>query len=228
MILNRRLNICIIFVIAFMINSSSANKISCFPAIADTATYPKPVMGNYDNEDGFFVDLFKNNPGKFDSILVHGKDWNVQVIYTEIDRGRNGIPRFRHHYFNKKNARYFYPASSVALPLTLLSLQKLNELKNKGLDRNSAMITEAVNPVQTAVFNDPNTADGKPSVSQYIKRILMVGDNDAYNRLYEFLGRNISILLYPKKGIRCAKVLQRLGLFFTGDENSANQSCKFL
>jgi hypothetical protein len=210
-----------------MIKGSSANKISYFPETTDTVTHPKPVMDNYDNEDDFFVDLFKNYPGKFDSILAHRKDWNVQVVYTEINRGRNGIPQFQHHYFNKRITRYFYPASSLSLPLALLSLQKLNELKIQGVDRNSTMITETANPVQTPVFNDPNTPDGKPSVSQYIKRMLLGGDNDAFNRLYEFCGQEYINTALSQKGYKSAQVLQRLGLSLTEDENRQTNPVNF-
>jgi hypothetical protein len=48
------------------------------------------------------------------------------------------------------------------------------------------MITDHVQSGQTPVYNDPTTPDGKPTIEHYIKKILMVSDNDAYNRLYEF------------------------------------------
>ena len=139
--------------------------------------------------DEFLASLLKQNPQYFDSILNHQKDWNVQIIYTQINRGRNGIAGLKHHYFNVNAARYFYPASTVKLPIVLLALQKLNELKDKGIDRNTTMITETAFSGQTAVYNDPTTATGKPTITQYIKKILMVSDNDAFNRLYEFLGQ---------------------------------------
>ena len=30
---------------------------------------------------------------------------------------------------------------------------------------------------------------GRPTIAHYIKKILLVSDNDAFNRLYEFLGQ---------------------------------------
>ncbi len=51
------------------------------------------------------------------------------------------------------------------------------------------MITEAEDENQTRVYNDPTTEDGRPTVAHYIKKILLVSDNDAFNRLYEFLGQ---------------------------------------
>ena len=131
----------------------------------------------------------KQYPQYFDSVLQNRKEWNVQVIYTQVNRLQDGSPELEHHYFNMDASRYFYPASTVKLPITLLALQRLNELKQKGIDRNTTMITETAYSGQSVVYNEPTTADGKPSIAHYIKKILMVSDNDAFNRLYEFLGQ---------------------------------------
>src|SRR4051812_21590834 len=56
--------------------------------------------------------LLKQYPQYFGDILEHKKDWNVQIIYTKIDRGANGIPALKNHYFNVNAANYFYPAST--------------------------------------------------------------------------------------------------------------------
>jgi hypothetical protein len=70
------------------------------------------------------------------------------VIYTQIDYGANGLAGFTNHYFNVDTNRYFYPASAIGLPLSLLALQKLGELKENGIDRDTRMITETVTAVR--------------------------------------------------------------------------------
>ena len=142
----------------------------------------KDMSPSYLN-NGFFNDLFRENPGIFDSILSNKENWNVQVIYTMIDRNAKNEPSLTTYTFNK-NPGYFYPASSVKLPIALLALQKLDALKRTGIDKQATMLTEAGYSGQTPVYNDPNTGNGRPSVAQYIKRILLVSDNDAANRLY--------------------------------------------
>lgn len=81
------------------------------------------------------------------------------------------------------------------------------------------MITEAAFSGQTPVYNDPNTADGKPTIAQYIKRILLVSDNDAYNRLYEFLGQEYINAALHKKGYDNVQILHRLDIFLSEEEN---------
>src|SRR5213075_1326575 len=108
---------------------------------------------------------------------------------------------------------YFYPASTVKFPVCLLALQRLNELKEKGIDKNTTMITETGTELQTAVYNDPSTPDGRPNIGQYIKKVLMVSDNDAFNRLYEFLGQEYINDELHKKGYSSAQILHHLDIY---------------
>ncbi len=178
-------------------------------------------------EEEFFETFFKNNPGKFDSISLHHIGWNVQIIYTRIDRGNNGVPSLQNYYFNQKDARYFYPASTVKLPIAILALQKLHELPFPGIDMNSSMITEAAYSGQTAQYNDPNTADGRPTIAQYIKEVLLVSDNNAFNRLYEFLGQDYINKQFALRGYTSARILHRLDVVLNEDENRHTNPVSF-
>lgn len=173
------------------------------------------------------LQLFKTQPQWFDSILAKRKELNVQVIYTQIDRDANGIPSFTQHYFNKNGSRYFYPASTVKFPVVLLALQKLKELNIPGLDRNSTMITDAAFSGQQATFNDPNTGDGRPTIAQYIKQVLLVSDNDAFNRLYEFVGQEYINRELSKKGYANTQILHRLNIFLSEQENRTTNPIRF-
>lgn len=180
---------------------------------------PGRPAGETKTPDDFLASLLKNYPLYFDDILKNSRERNVQIIYTQVNRSANGVAELQHHYFNVNAGSYFYPASTVKLPVVLLALQKLNELKDKGIDRNTAMITEKAFSGQTAVYNDPTAIDGKPSVAQYIKKILLVSDNDAYNRLYEFLGQEYINTEMKKKGYADVQILHRLNIFLTEEEN---------
>ncbi|MBS1567799.1 MAG: serine hydrolase, partial [Bacteroidetes bacterium] len=80
---------------------------------------------------------------------------------------------------------------------------------------------------QTPVYNDPATPDGRPTVAQYVKKILLVSDNDAYNRLYEFLGQQYINDNLHKMGYDDAEILHRLDIFLTPDENRHTNPVKF-
>lgn len=177
-------------------------------------------------EDEFIPRLLQSHPQAFDSVLRHQDEYGVQIIYTQIDRKRNGEPILTDHFFNESD-KYFYPASTVKLPVSLLALQKLNRLKIKDLDKNTSMVTEAAYSGQTAVYNDPTSHDGRPTVGQYIKKIFLVSDNDAFNRLYEFLGQDYINKSLHKMGYRDAEIIHRLSIGLSEDENRHTNPVKF-
>lgn len=178
--------------------------------------------------DNFLEKLMAQQPQQFKSLLDNKKKYNLQIIFTQIDRGNNQAPKLKNYYFNFNKNKYFYPASTVKLPIAILALQRLNELKDKGIDKYTTMITEAAHSGQTAVYNDPTSPDGKPSIAHYIKKILLVSDNDAYNRLYEFLGQEYINRELNKKGYAHVQILHRLEISLTENENRATNPIVFL
>ncbi len=169
--------------------------------------------------DGFLDSLLSRYPQYFDSILPNRGVLGVQILYTRIDRDAANQPVFTNYYFNVDPGRYFYPASTVKLPVALLALQKLNQLRLPGLDRNSTLITERDQGGQTSVYNDPTGPDGRPSVAQYIRKLFLVSDNDAFNRLYEFLGQEYINQQLARMGYGDAAILHRLSIPLTEEEN---------
>lgn len=199
--------------------SCTSTKILPAP-VADTIVVPMaPLPADSTRTDVFLEELLQQYPQYFDSILKMRKNWNVQFIYTQVDKGANGMPALKHYYFNLDTANYFYPASTVKFPVSILALQKLNELNRFGLDKNTTMITEQGFSGQTPVYNDPTSPTGKPSIAQYIKKILMVSDNDAYNRLYEFLGQEYINEQLHQKGYGGVQLLHRLSVPLSAVEN---------
>ena len=197
----------------------------------DTVLKPAiPLIVDNSKTDSFMKNLLQQYPQYFDSIIANCKALNVQIIYTQIDRGANGIPVLKNHYFNVDSSNYFYPASTVKFPVGLLALQRLNELKASGvnIDKNTTMITGQAYSGQTAVLNDPTTIDGKPNIAHYIKKILMVSDNDAFNRLYEFLGPQYINEQLHLKGYPAAQVIHRLQIALSEDENRHTNPVQFL
>lgn len=176
----------------------------------------------------FFTTLFSQYPQYFDSIVKHSKDWNVQIIYTQVDRDANNLPELTNYYYNVNSNKYFYPASTVKLPVAVLALQRLKELKKTGITRNTTMITEAGYSGQTEVYKDSTAPDGRPTVGHYIKKILLTSDNDAFNRIYEFLGQEYINENLHRKGYSNAQILHRLDIFLSEDENRHTNPVKFL
>ncbi|TAF52926.1 MAG: hypothetical protein EAZ62_05365 [Sphingobacteriia bacterium] len=151
----------------------------------------------------------------------------IQIVYTQIDRSRKGKPVLTEYRFNPNNDLYFYPASTVKMPIAFLALEKLNELKVKGLTAQTTMLTDSGAVLQDRVWNQPNAADGRPTIENYIKQIFLVSDNDAYNRLYEFLGQDYIRQKLTQKGYPDAVIRHRLELSRTPEQNAQTNPISF-
>ncbi|SEJ32158.1 Beta-lactamase enzyme family protein [Dyadobacter sp. SG02] len=165
-----------------------------------------PIHAQY-NADNFIEKLLKKHPERFSAILQNPEKYKVQVLYTKIDRNKNNIPHFTTHAYRVNTGEYFYPASTVKLPAVALAFEKLNKL---GIDKYTPMFTDAVRPEQTAVKADTSSEDGLPSVAHYAKKILLASDNDAFNRLYEFIGQEEFNDSLHRKGFKDSRILHRL------------------
>src|SRR5580765_3761064 len=89
-------------------------------------------LSNTSADSLFLEDLMKKYPQYFDHILQQRDSLRVQIIYTQINRDADNNPSFKNYYFNVDPNKYFYPASTVKMPIALLALQKLNELRLPG------------------------------------------------------------------------------------------------
>jgi hypothetical protein len=178
-------------------------------------------------DERFLENLMETQPEKFSSILQHKDLLEIQIIYTQINRDENNVPSFKQFRFNVDSLRYFYPASTVKLPLCILALDKINTLNFTELDKYTVMLHDSVYSGQLSVANDTTSQTGMPSVAHYIKKILVTSDNDAYNRLYEFLGQQSSNEILNDHGYK-VRLLHRLERFLKPDQNRHTEAVKFV
>lgn len=176
--------------------------------------------------------LLLSNPEKFKKLTDHPEKYRLQILYTQIDRDAKNKPHLTTYSYRSDSAEYFYPASTVKLAASVLALEKLQALK---IDKSSTFQTLKNRPSQLEILYDTSSSSGLPSVEHYIKKILLVSDNEAYNRLYEFLGQkpfNETMLSKGFKGVRLTHRLQtplpRLENQYTNPITLLNASGKIL
>ena len=145
-------------------------------------------------------------------VLGQPERYRVQVLYTQIDRKQDHQIVFSYYQYGLDESRYFYPASTVKLPVSLLALQWLAQQNLPDLDKNTTMLTKSSHPSQTAALTDHTAKDKLPTIAQYIKKILLVSDNDGYNRLYELLGQQYINTQLNEKGLSTTVINHRLSL----------------
>ncbi|MBC6992252.1 serine hydrolase [Hymenobacter sp. BT491] len=142
------------------------------------------------SQDSALLDSLLHSDVRLLPIVENAAKYELQVIYTQIDRDEQDRPHFTQHSYRLDARQYFNPASLVKLPVAALALEKLHQLNKPGLTRTSPMAFGAAFRCQTAVpYKASADSDQINSVGNYIKRMLLVSDNSAYNRMYEFLGQ---------------------------------------
>lgn len=175
----------------------------------------------------FLDKLLKANPELFKDILNHPSKNEIQILYTQINRDKDNIPHFRSYSYRMDPKWYFYPASTVKLPVAIFALEKINRLNIPGLNRKSTMITDSAYTGQTRVLQDTTSFTRLPDIEHYIKKILLVSDNDAYNRLFEFIGREEINQKLKNNGLIESRILNRLAIGDSGESAKHTNPVRF-
>jgi hypothetical protein len=172
-------------------------------------------------QDKFLTKLLKKHESKFENVLKDPSKYRIQILYTQIDRNKENVPHFKTYSYRLNEKEYFYPASTVKMPTAFAALEKLSSLQIAALTRNTPMLHGTGHPLQTAVTSDSTSSNGLPSLAHYIKKIFMVSDNDAHNRLYEFVGQKSLNEELWKKGLKNTRLIHRLSVL--GFDQEANR-----
>jgi len=101
----------------------------------------------------------------------------------------------------------------------LLSLEKLNSIRAKGVDKFTTMLTDSSYSKQTTAYTDSTSKNYLPSLAHYIKKAFLISDNDAYNRMYEFVGQQTINRQLHNKGYTDIRITRR----FTGMNEEENR-----
>lgn len=136
-------------------------------------------------------------------VLANAEKYEIQIIYTQIDRDKTNSPHFRQYSFRVNENAYFNPASFVKLPTLMLALEKLKSISNLRIGPETRIRYGAEHECQTPLERDTMSENGFPSLGLFMRKALLTSDNDAYNRLYEFVGqqylhKRLNELGFPK------------------------------
>ena len=132
------------------------------------------------------IELVLKSDPYLKEIIKDKEDYEIQVMLTKINHNNMKID-FQNYQYQHDENQYFYPASTIKLPIVVLTLKKINELRSKGSD-----ITLKSKIILNNVDNYSNfkLQDSITSFQNLIADIFLVSDNSASNILIDFIGYN--------------------------------------
>ena len=131
---------------------------------------------------------------------------DLQIKLSVINNNK-GKKKFNDYNYQIVEKNYFYPASTVKLPIAIFAMEKLNESPEINLDtpfkvENDSIIT---------------------TIRKEIISVFSISSNESNNRLFEFLGQDYINEKLKQKGMRKSKIFHRLSI-----ENSSDTKTKKL
>jgi hypothetical protein len=189
--------------------------------------FPVAISAQLKN-DAMLKNILLANPDSLLQAVLNQPDiYRYQIIYTQINRDKNNRASFKNYYCNADARRYFNPASMVKMPLAFLSLEKLNIMKVPGVNKFTSTQFDSAWSGQTVTWKDSTAENGLPSIAQFIRKAFLISDNDAYSRMYEFVGqqtinRRLHSMGYPD--IRITRRFMRM----TPEENRHTNPIRFI
>ena len=148
-------------------------------------------------------DVLRSSDTAIQRVVKNLEKHQVQIVLTQVEKRENKRVQFETTSFQLDESFYFYPASTIKLPIAVLALQKIRALQRAGIPIDTKTPFQVYDSKENLIAaNDPTHPEGHFTIAHLIKKIFLVSDNTAYNYLFDFLGQDyINKELY-KKGLK--------------------------
>jgi hypothetical protein len=125
----------------------------------------------------------------FDNVLKKPNVYDIQMIYTQINRDKDKID-FVDYYYNVDKDEYFYPSTAVFLPAAAFTLEKINKLsKEHDIDKDRYVRIDNAITQEIMAYHDSTAENRYASFAHFIKKMFTLGDKSSYNFCYDFLNQ---------------------------------------
>jgi hypothetical protein len=154
--------------------------------------------------------------------LQNSFSYRLQVIYTQINRDAKNRPILKHYAFRLDTQAYFYPASLVKLPLSILALEKVHRLRSLGITMHSQIGLEKGG--QGCLRE---ASEKRYSIAEAILRQMVFSDNRTFDYLYALIPPWEATEVLREKGYPSAYFGHRLGRSCSPAENRCVEGLRF-
>lgn len=177
-------------------------------------------------EDGWVERLLSAHPERFGGVLARSREHRLQILVSEVTTSDAGRVSLRRHGY-RVDAENFYPASAIKLAGAVAAATVVESLD--GVSFETPMRFHPLFEGEELETDDPsNLAGGKITVGHEIRKLFLVSDNEAFNRLYELTGhREINELMH-EAGLSSVRILHRLDEFRSPEDQRKTPRIDFL
>lgn len=139
------------------------------------------------------------------AMIDEGGRRRLQVLAAFPVKGKDGKTTL-HRAGLRLDAEYFYPASSVKLFAAYTAIEKLDDLTEEV----NAPVTMTT-PIRFTQGEGRSMRAKTTTLKKDLEQALIVSDNDAYDRLFDFVGREEVAERLGKIGLKHTILVQHLG-----------------
>jgi len=180
------------------------------------APYPsaEPTRGPHAFDDSSeltrLVELVLRSDPRFEELAHDPSAHRLQLLVSRVVPGPDGAPVLERHGY-RVDAEYAYPASAVK---TCAAVAAVLELEARGLSLDAPLVFHPLFDDESRDEGDDSNLDGGAiTVRHELRKLFLVSDNRAYNRLYELVGhRRLNEAMWDA-GLAATRLNHRLSEF---------------
>ncbi len=171
-------------------------------------------------KDPLLADLLTSNPD-LQRVAAEAERHRLQIVLGTVEETAAG-PRLAQRTY-RAGAEYFYPASSVKMFAAIAALEHLEALRRTtrhDIDVDTALVYEPLFADEVREAADPsNLVGGVITTRHEIRKLFLVSDNQAYNRLYEMVGQDGLMRSLENAGLVYPRIVHRLSEARSPEDN---------
>jgi len=171
--------------------------------------------------------LLQSRPDLFADLLDEADAHRIKIELVVVEEGAAGPTLERHAY--DRGPEYFYPASAVKTAAVIAAFEQLSAPEAAGwqpgpaagapISRSTALRFHPLFDDDVLEVADPSHVDGGAITAGHeARKVLLVSDNAAYNRLYELAGNDGVNGSLRAAGLAHTRIFHRLAEFRAPEE----------
>lgn len=177
------------------------------------------------------IDRVLASDSRFAGVVGRAAEHRLQVLLSWVrgspELGARQPTLERSGY--RVDAEYFYPASTVKLLASIGALEALGAMPDPAPAIDTPLRFLPIFPDQTIEDRDEtNLAGGTITLAHEMRKIFLVSDNVAFNRLYDFVGQRELNELMWRAGLKDVRLSHRLSEGRTLEQNRRTRSIECL